>query len=1077
MCTWTLVALATSFALLLPLAAATEEGYCTRGQQLGDDSEGLTIHVTECSRNETSCLMCCASLPLCTAWSRASDSKNGGLDCVTASVAHEMAARPRPGQYSCSAFLPCASGTDIPGEDLLSAPGVSYEVAGPMGCAQKCMRTAGCAGFASDVSGAAPRSACRLRSTADPAQAVRDGARCSAALRCAAATEPAAPQPAVLATLRNASSGDVECAHACRSRAGCAGYTVRLPADAGAVASTTCELLAGVVAAGDFGKSPRACVSALQCEAGAGRSGGRALGAPFVADDPACARACARTAGCNAFLVTTNANVTRPLCALLGGRVAPATGSPPARECLHVMQCLAGRVSYGAELAPAFRVLAGDAECAAACRKTAGCAGFVVDMSAPAMALCSLKRTLSPMPTRDAQCAASLRCAPRAGLSGTTLAVLRDVRGGDDECAAQCAARSGCAGFVVSYGSQSLHAPQCVLHSSVAAVAEGVASSCSAVMGCVAGQGFGPASAVLSTSDAYDCGRLCRGTARCAAWSVASAGPHAFNCTLYSSANETVPSSSSCAMRLQCRPGLTSAAGAVVASAHAWGGDAECAAICRETRGCAAFVFSDAGRPNCVLRSSRAASPRVAQGACYGAVACTAGTAANVTGWRTYPAQTESECRALCEGDAACTGYMARRGPTFHTVLCQILSDANFTTTPDNTSCTWGRYAPVPAPEPQPEPEPEPEPGAPSSGSGSSVPGQQDSAHPLPTESSQRTEEGRGDGPGSPAGVIVGATVGPIAFLAVAGAVVFVLVRKSRGRRSEGAKQNNGIAECALSSRGAALAPPAGWGDEEPRHVVLIPPIAAQLEARLTQLEGKELRDFDRAFPQHFQMHHEDYTAKRIKRNLQPLTFVVRSAWRVRNERLEELFRRRWAYMRDALGRSGEELDERAAFHGTRPENIAGICRNGLLRAGHPLNPSESTDAGFFGSCGSGVYASRFVEYALQYSNVRTDSVGAAVPVALQEGEAVRLVMFRCLPGRSLHVAELLGPVEPTPGYDSHSSPEWAEWFLFDESQLCPAYVVEVQAVCNSRTVANDGLDNSAAAQPTRATTRPPLPV
>eukprot|EP00727_Mastigamoeba_balamuthi_P001643 m51a1_g11476 hypothetical protein (252) ;mRNA; f:3356-4295 len=231
-----------------------------------------------------------------------------------------------------------------------------------------------------------------------------------------------------------------------------------------------------------------------------------------------------------------------------------------------------------------------------------------------------------------------------------------------------------------------------------------------------------------------------------------------------------------------------------------------------------------------------------------------------------------------------------------------------------------------------------------------------------------------------------------------------------------------------------------------------------ELRADVEEMRGRELKQFQRMLPSHFQMHHEDYTEARIRQNKAPLTFVVARAWRVRNAALERWFEARRAHMRDALGRSDEadELEERVAFHGTREENIEGICAHGLLRVGHPLNPSPSTDPGYFGDPRCGVYTSRFVEYTLQYANVIPAADGSSIPTPLAEGQTARIVMLKVLPGRSLHITKLAGAVQPTPGYDSHSSPTFSEWFLFDETQCCPTHVVEVQAISNKRTGAND---------------------
>eukprot|EP00727_Mastigamoeba_balamuthi_P001335 m51a1_g11199 hypothetical protein (1032) ;mRNA; r:12232-15327 len=232
-----------------------------------------------------------------------------------------------------------------------------------------------------------------------------------------------------------------------------------------------------------------------------------------------------------------------------------------------------------------------------------------------------------------------------------------------------------------------------------------------------------------------------------------------------------------------------------------------------------------------------------------------------------------------------------------------------------------------------------------------------------------------------------------------------------------------------------------------------------QAECRFVELGGKELKEFQRGLPAHFQMAHEEYNGKRIKAGLAPLMFAATRVWRVENAALERWYGLRKGYMRGGLGRSEEETEDRAAFHGTRPEAVESICRAGLLRVGHPLNPSGSTDEGFFGSPRQGVYVSRYVEYALQYSNPHVVGPGGqTAPVPVAEGSVVRILMLKVLPGRSLQIAHLAPGIGPTPGYDSHSSPSFLEWFLFDETQACPTHVIEVTALVNARTTANDGL-------------------
>eukprot|EP00727_Mastigamoeba_balamuthi_P003230 m51a1_g12904 hypothetical protein (992) ;mRNA; f:48-3166 len=176
----------------------------------------------------------------------------------------------------------------------------------------------------------------------------------------------------------------------------------------------------------------------------------------------------------------------------------------------------------------------------------------------------------------------------------------------------------------------------------------------------------------------------------------------------------------------------------------------------------------------------------------------------------------------------------------------------------------------------------------------------------------------------------------------------------------------------------------------EPRHIALCATlgVGVRLVSEQRALVGKELVGFERSFRQYYQMHHEDYTASRIRQGKLPLVFVVTAAWEVRNPVLESWYEARRRHMTGVLRRTGEALEERVAFHGTRECNVGPICDKGLLRVGHPLNPSHSTDTGFFGDPRCGVYASRFVEYTLQYSNCRVASDGHQLPCPVNEGAA-----------------------------------------------------------------------------------------
>eukprot|EP00727_Mastigamoeba_balamuthi_P001334 m51a1_g11198 hypothetical protein (1070) ;mRNA; r:7771-10980 len=332
---------------------------------------------------------------------------------------------------------------------------------------------------------------------------------------------------------------------------------------------------------------------------------------------------------------------------------------------------------------------------------------------------------------------------------------------------------------------------------------------------------------------------------------------------------------------------------------------------------------------------------------------------------------------------------------------------------------------------------------------------------------------------------IVGISVGSALLLVVVGATVGACVRCGCCRAKGGKTRRGSLAAAGAVAQQHPVAPPPQplqlpqcSLETEPQQTlhqtspstgevpeVLTEPVHRELclheqpECRFTELGGKELKEFQRGLPAHFQMAHEEYVVRRIKAGLAPLMFAATRVWRVENAALERWYGLRKGYMRGGLGRSEEETEDRAAFHGTRPEAVESICRAGLLRVGHPLNPSGSTDEGFFGSPRQGVYVSRYVEYALQYSNPHVVGPGGqTAPVPVAEGSVVRILMLKVLPGRSLQIAHLAPGIGPTPGYDSHSSPSFLEWFLFDETQACPTHVLEITALVNARTTANDGL-------------------
>jgi len=83
--------------------------------------------------------------------------------------------------------------------------------------------------------------------------------------------------------------------------------------------------------------------------------------------------------------------------------------------------------------------------------------------------------------------------------------------------------------------------------------------------------------------------------------------------------------------------------------------------------------------------------------------------------------------------------------------------------------------------------------------------------------------------------------------------------------------------------------------------------------------------------------------------------------------------------------------------------------------------------------------------------------------------------MFDVLPGRSKHIAKASPGMQPTPGFDSHRSANFVRsdgllggcalnscrlivvrWFLFNEDQCVPRYVLHIRAIEDRRTKQND---------------------
>eukprot|EP01012_Entosiphon_sulcatum_P031017 TRINITY_DN3866_c0_g1_i1.p1 TRINITY_DN3866_c0_g1~~TRINITY_DN3866_c0_g1_i1.p1 ORF type:complete len:486 (+),score=94.67 TRINITY_DN3866_c0_g1_i1:23-1459(+) len=189
-----------------------------------------------------------------------------------------------------------------------------------------------------------------------------------------------------------------------------------------------------------------------------------------------------------------------------------------------------------------------------------------------------------------------------------------------------------------------------------------------------------------------------------------------------------------------------------------------------------------------------------------------------------------------------------------------------------------------------------------------------------------------------------------------------------------------------------------------------------------------------------------DYVKNRIVAGKKPVKFKLKEVLRVHNPPLEKAFHKK----KDEFRAAGIEIRERVSFHSTHPKNVDSIVRTNLLPFGHPTNPcKQQSDSGWFGSNRKGVYVSKYAEYTFKYGN-------RLCP--MDPGDMVSVIMFKTLPGKCKLIETLSAGIDPTPGYNSHSSPNNIEWYIFDSDQILPEYIIKVQAFEDTRDVADDGL-------------------
>eukprot|EP01012_Entosiphon_sulcatum_P033426 TRINITY_DN4230_c0_g1_i1.p1 TRINITY_DN4230_c0_g1~~TRINITY_DN4230_c0_g1_i1.p1 ORF type:complete len:508 (+),score=64.51 TRINITY_DN4230_c0_g1_i1:32-1555(+) len=162
----------------------------------------------------------------------------------------------------------------------------------------------------------------------------------------------------------------------------------------------------------------------------------------------------------------------------------------------------------------------------------------------------------------------------------------------------------------------------------------------------------------------------------------------------------------------------------------------------------------------------------------------------------------------------------------------------------------------------------------------------------------------------------------------------------------------------------------------------------------------------------------------------------------VLNRRYDE--RKKWMQLTALENlRSGTDLIDRQVFYGAPLSAVMKIVENGVLRIGHRLNPGQSNDSGSgqLGDPHFGIHVHSKASACLPYCQrpVRMPRVG----------DMVKLLALKCCAGRSWRVPGRGPEIRPQPGFDSHASPDEPpqEWFLLDETQCCPTYLLVLEVV------------------------------
>jgi len=120
------------------------------------------------------------------------------------------------------------------------------------------------------------------------------------------------------------------------------------------------------------------------------------------------------------------------------------------------------------------------------------------------------------------------------------------------------------------------------------------------------------------------------------------------------------------------------------------------------------------------------------------------------------------------------------------------------------------------------------------------------------------------------------------------------------------------------------------------------------------------------------------------------------------------------------------KIEPKLCWHGTSDTSVDGIRKMGLLVPGKDNVVGHANDSGWWGK---GIYVSPVASYSVSY--MRGNRGLFLVSVIM--GKSVELGNHERMDGQPAR-----------PGYDSHIAERGNEYILFDEAQVLPCYLIEV---------------------------------